>query len=97
MATVVIRLQRPSWSHISVSASEPIPTQSTMSSGLRKLPSRTCQAGVNRSGLVTALVLLAEGWRPCQILEHLRACRSPHVLSNSDFRELVLRDGGASR
>ena len=56
-----------------------------------------CQAGVNRSGLVTALVLLAEGWRPRRILEHLRACRSPHVLSNSDFREVVLRDGGASR
>lgn len=55
-----------------------------------------CQAGVNRSGLVTALVLLAEGWRPRQILEHLRACRSPHVLSNSDFREVVFRDGGVS-
>lgn len=55
-----------------------------------------CQAGVNRSGLVTALVLLAEGWRPRRILEHLRACRSPHVLSNSDFREVVFRDGGVS-
>ena len=55
-----------------------------------------CQAGVNRSGLVTALVLLAEGWRPRRILEHLRACRSPNVLSNSDFREVVFRDGGVS-
>ena len=55
-----------------------------------------CQAGVNRSGLVTALVLLAEGWRPRRILGHLRACRSPHVLSNSDFREVVFRDGGVS-
>ena len=50
-----------------------------------------CQAGVNRSGLVTALVLLGAGWELRLILERLRASRSPQVLSNSHFREVVCR------
>ena len=50
-----------------------------------------CQAGVNRSGVVAALVLLAGGWEPRQAIQHLRARRSPHVLSNEHFREVVLQ------
>lgn len=49
------------------------------------------QAGVNRSGLVTALVLLGAGWEPRLILEQVRASRSPPVLSNSHFHEVVCR------
>ena len=48
-----------------------------------------CQAGVNRSGLVTALILLLDGWQPDKIVEHLRARRSSRVLSNDDFRAVV--------
>lgn len=48
-----------------------------------------CQAGVNRSGLVTALILLLDGWQPDEIVEHLRARRSSRVLSNDDFRAVV--------
>ncbi len=45
-----------------------------------------CQAGVNRSGLVLALVLHNLGWKSADALAHLRTVRSPWVLSNSDFR-----------
>ena len=51
-----------------------------------------CQAGVNRLGLVKALILLADGWPPHEIVEHLRSCRSFHVLSN-DFRAAVFHRG----
>lgn len=44
-----------------------------------------CQAGWNRSGLITALVLLLEGYTPEQAVETLRQKRSAHALSNSHF------------
>ena len=51
-----------------------------------------CQAGLNRSGLVTALVLVLDGWDPAEAVRHLRASRSPHVLFNDHFvRWLVHR------
>ena len=44
-----------------------------------------CQAGLNRSGLVTALVLVLAGWDPADAIRHLRDQRSPHVLFNDHF------------
>ena len=44
-----------------------------------------CQAGLNRSGLVTALVLVMDGWDPADAIRHIRARRSPHALFNRHF------------
>ena len=44
-----------------------------------------CQAGVNRSGLVMALVLMLEGFTADEAVQHIRQCRSPFVLSNRNF------------
>ena len=44
-----------------------------------------CQGGLNRSGIVTALVLLKEGCGPKVAISLLRARRSPHALCNADF------------
>lgn len=44
-----------------------------------------CQAGVNRSGLVLALILMHIGWDVGRAVDHLRKARSPRVLSNADF------------
>jgi len=54
-----------------------------------------CQAGVNHSGPVTPLVLLSEGSEPRLILGYLRASRSPPLLPNSHFREVVPRGDGS--
>jgi hypothetical protein len=44
-----------------------------------------CQAGLNRSGLLTALVLLREGHSPQQAIELIREKRSEWALCNSDY------------
>ncbi len=44
-----------------------------------------CQAGLNRSGLITALVLLREGHSPKQAIELIREKRSEWALCNSDY------------
>ena len=44
-----------------------------------------CQAGVNRSGLVTALVLMMAGMTADQAIALIRAKRSPLALSNAHF------------
>ena len=44
------------------------------------------QAGMNRSGLVMALLMTELGWQREDILTHLRAMRSPAVLQNQHFR-----------
>lgn len=44
-----------------------------------------CQAGVNRSGLVSALVLMLEGYSPEAAIELLRQRRGRRVLCNADF------------
>ncbi len=55
-----------------------------------------CQAGLNRSGLVTALVLVSAGWDPAEAIRHIRARRSPHALFNHHFvRWLVTESGDA--
>jgi hypothetical protein len=44
-----------------------------------------CQAGVNRSGLVTALVLMLDGYTPHDAIALIRERRAPAVLSNGHF------------
>jgi hypothetical protein len=57
-----------------------------------------CQAGLNRSGLVTALVLILEGWQPADAIGHLRERRSPYVLFNPHFERWLLAEApGALR
>jgi Dual specificity phosphatase, catalytic domain len=49
-----------------------------------------CQAGVNRSGLVTALVLMLEGYSAESAIALLRARRGSVVLCNEEFEEWLL-------
>lgn len=44
-----------------------------------------CHAGLNRSALVAGLALLNHGWTTDQVLDRMRAARSPHVLFNASF------------
>jgi len=44
-----------------------------------------CQAGWNRSGICTALVLMMAGYDPKEAIDLIRARRSPHALCNADF------------
>lgn len=50
-----------------------------------------CQAGLNRSGMVGARVLVELGHEPRDAINLLRAKRSPVVLCNEDFEQYVLR------
>jgi hypothetical protein len=50
-----------------------------------------CQAGLNRSGLVSALVLMAGGLSPAQAIDLIRERRSSYALCNGSF-EAWLRD-----
>jgi hypothetical protein len=51
-----------------------------------------CQAGLNRSGLVMALVLIREGYNPEQAVELIRQNRGDIALCNDTFvRWLTLR------
>lgn len=49
-----------------------------------------CQAGLNRSGLVTALALIRSGMDPGDAIALLRARRSPAVLCNPTFHAWLL-------
>ena len=49
-----------------------------------------CQAGVNRSGLVTALVLMLAGYQPADAIEHIRSRRSRRALSNGHFETWLI-------
>jgi protein-tyrosine phosphatase len=44
-----------------------------------------CQAGLNRSGLVTALVLMIDGYTADEAIDLIRDRRSPDALFNTDF------------
>ena len=48
-----------------------------------------CEAGLNRSGLVTALVLRARSCSADDAIGTLRARRDPFVLCNADFERYV--------
>jgi len=49
-----------------------------------------CQAGLNRSGLVTALALIESGMKAVDAIALLRTKRSPAVLCNRAFEEWLL-------
>ena len=51
-----------------------------------------CQAGVNRSGLVSALVLMLDGYPADEAIALLRQRRSPVVLSNRHFEAWLLSE-----
>lgn len=59
-----------------------------------------CQAGLNRSGLTTALVLMADGYSADDAIRLVREKRCPMVLCNATFerylRELVEVEGNAA-
>ena len=49
-----------------------------------------CRLGLNRSGLLTGLVLIDEGYRAKDAIEMMRNLRSPHVLENETFERYLL-------
>lgn len=54
-----------------------------------------CQAGWNRSGLVTGLILIRSGMEPEEAVSKIRAKRGPMALSNYDFANHLLRFSGS--
>lgn len=48
-----------------------------------------CQAGMNRSSLITSLVLMRDGMSPEEAIAIIRTKRSPYVFSNKHFLEYV--------
>lgn len=52
-----------------------------------------CQAGLNRSGLVTALALILDGDEPEVAIHRLRSERCPIVLCNETFERWLLERG----
>ena len=53
-----------------------------------------CQAGLNRSGLVTALILIKEGHTPQSAIDLIRVKRDRDALCNADFAEWLNDHGG---
>lgn len=51
-----------------------------------------CQAGVNRSGLTSALVLMLHGYSAAEAIALLRERRGLSVLCNPDFEDWLLAD-----
>jgi protein-tyrosine phosphatase len=49
-----------------------------------------CQAGLNRSGIITALVLIREGYSAREAIDLMRAKRHSLVLFNEDFEDWLL-------
>ena len=49
-----------------------------------------CLSGLNRSGLLTTMVLMNYGYTAADTIEHLRQVRSPLVLCNKDYVEWLL-------
>lgn len=49
-----------------------------------------CQQGVNRSGLVTALILMLDGRTAPDAIAHLRDRRGPAVLNNTRFETWLI-------
>ncbi len=46
-----------------------------------------CQAGMNRSGLIMALILIREGYTAEDAIDLIRAKRSKHALFNGRFEK----------
>ncbi len=51
-----------------------------------------CRLGLNRSALLTGLVLIDEGYRATDAIELMRNLRSPYVLENKTFERYLLSD-----
>ena len=49
-----------------------------------------CQAGLNRSGLVVARVLIDNGMKPQDAIDVIREMRSPNALFNPAFTKYLL-------
>lgn len=49
-----------------------------------------CLSGLNRSGLVSALVLMSRGYSARETIDHLREVRSTLVLCNKDYEAWLL-------
>lgn len=69
-------------------------THSAWKSGKRTLV--RCQAGWNRSGLVTAMVLMLDGMEAKDAIALLREKRSPFALCNATFELWLLDEGKAA-
>ena len=54
-----------------------------------------CQAGLNRSGLVMALVLMREGMSAREAIDLIREKRSPWALFNKNFEKWLLEQDAA--
>lgn len=48
-----------------------------------------CQAGLNRSGLIVAKVLIDAGGTPDEVIRHMRTKRSKFVLCNTNFESFL--------
>jgi hypothetical protein len=55
-----------------------------------------CRLGLNRSGLLTGLVLIDEGYRAKDAIELMRNLRSPYVLENETFEHYLLSETPAN-
>ena len=55
-----------------------------------------CQAGLNRSGLTTALILIESGFAPDQAIDFIRVKRSKHALFNHFYTDYILTKGEIS-
>jgi protein-tyrosine phosphatase len=58
-----------------------------------------CQAGLNRSSLISGLALILDGYEPEEAIRLLRTSRSPAVLCNGSFERWLLKQptGGAEK
>ena len=54
-----------------------------------------CQAGVNRSGLITALTLMIAGYSATEAIALIREQRSPAVLINDEFARWLVSEAPA--
>ena len=52
-----------------------------------------CQAGLNRSGLVLALILIKDGLKPAEAIARIRDNRGEDALFNRDFHNWLLTEG----
>jgi hypothetical protein len=55
-----------------------------------------CQAGLNRSGLLTALVLMLDGWEASDAIRLIRQRRAEVALFNTDFVDWLLTDAATA-
>jgi protein-tyrosine phosphatase len=54
-----------------------------------------CQAGLNRSGLVLALILIKDGLKPAEAIARIRDNRGEDALFNQDFHKWLLKEGAS--